>query len=144
MFTADRTALRRTFVESWRKYRAGQPLEPLERLIAETVAQHPEYHPRLEARETLEQEFTPEAGRTNPFLHMAMHLTLREQLAADRPGGIAALYRRMLQRCGDPHGVEHQLMECLGEALWEAQRNRTLPDERAYLDCVRRLAKKPR
>ena len=140
MFGNDRTEIRRVFVMAWRRARAGEPLAPLERLVVEVVRLHPEYHPLLGRPEAaVEGEYPPELGQTNPFLHMGMHIAIREQAEADRPPGIALLYRRLAERAGDPHEVEHRLMECLGQALWEAQRAGTLPDESAYLACARRL-----
>ena len=86
-------------------------------------------------------EFLPETGDANPFLHLAMHLSLQEQISTDRPTGITALYQQLTRLTGDPHTADHQLMECLGVMLWEAQRNHALPDESAYLECVRGLFK---
>jgi hypothetical protein len=31
------------------------------------------------------------------------------------------------------------MMECLGQALWQAQRDQTHPDEMAYLECLRKI-----
>jgi hypothetical protein len=141
MFGNDRTQMRRMFTDSWTKMQQGMPLEPLEQLVAEIVRQHPEYHAMLEKPDSaLQRDFLPEGGETNPFLHMAMHISIKEQLATERPAGIGDLYRQLVSRKGDPHEVEHLLMECLGEMLWEAQRNGIMPDEMAYLECVRRLA----
>lgn len=137
MFGNDRTALRQVFVEAWRKYQSRLPLEPLEALVADVVAAHPEYHALLTNAE-LDQEYTPERGETNPFLHMALHVSLREQLTSDRPPGIAAVIRQLARQKGDLHQAEHLLLECLGRVLWEAQRNNRLPDEAAYLECARR------
>lgn len=143
MYGNDRTAMRRMFVEAWRKQRQGMPMHPLEMLIAEVIALHPEYHALLEdPEEMLDRDYTPEGGETNPFLHMGMHITLREQLGTDRPRGIAALYRQLSIQAGDPHLAEHWLMECLGQSLWEAQRSSRMPDEQAYLECARRLLKR--
>jgi hypothetical protein len=140
MFGSDRTEIRRVFVQAWRRAEAGEALAPLERLIAEVVRLHPEYHPLLgRPEEAVEGEYPPELGQTNPFLHMGMHIALREQAEADRPTGIALLYRQLAARTGDAHEAEHRLMECLGQALWEAQRAGTLPDEAGYLACARRL-----
>jgi hypothetical protein len=141
MFGNDRTQMRRMFTDSWTKMQQGMTLEPLEQLVAEIVRQHPEYHAMLEKPDSaLQRDFLPEGGETNPFLHMAMHISIKEQLATERPAGIGDLYRQLVSRKGDPHEVEHLLMECLGEMLWEAQRNGIMPDEMAYLECVRRLA----
>lgn len=137
MFGNDRTALRQVFVEAWRKYQSRLPLEPLEALVADVVAAHPEYHALLTNAE-LDQEYTPERGETNPFLHMALHVSLRDQLTSDRPPGIAAVIRQLARQKGDLHQAEHLLLECLGRVLWEAQRNNRLPDEAAYLECARR------
>lgn len=137
LFGNDRTALRRFYLEAWRKLRATEALEPLERQVAEVVSEHPEYHALLESEDTLAQDYTPEMGQSNPFLHMGMHLAIREQLGGDRPAGIVAAYRALLLRLGDPHTVEHHMMECLGQALWEAQRAGRAPDEAAYLNCLK-------
>jgi hypothetical protein len=141
LFGNDRTALRRFYLEAWRKLRENQPLEPLERQVAEVVAEHPEYHALLENEDTLAQDYSPEMGQSNPFLHMGMHLAIREQLGADRPAGIVTAYRALLLRLGDAHEVEHHMMECLGRALWEAQRANREPDEAAYLECLRQTTR---
>lgn len=136
----DRDASRRFFVEVWGKYSAGSVLQPLESLIAGVILQHSEYHSLLEDDSAaIEMDFDPEAGESNPFLHMGLHITIQEQIGADRPLGIRELYEIGLERMGDPHMLEHRIMECLGEVLWRAQRDQTMPDEAAYLDGVRRI-----
>ena len=127
-------------MDAWSKARAGQPLEPMERLLAEVIAEHPEHHPALESPGALESEFSPEAGRTNPFLHMGLHVAIREQLATDRPPGVRELYAKLLPRYPDAHRLEHALMECLAETLWDAQRIGGAPDEARYVERVRQLA----
>ncbi|RLJ20739.1 DUF1841 domain-containing protein [bacterium endosymbiont of Escarpia laminata] len=140
MFGSDRNQIRQVFVDVWQKRIQGKPLEPLEQMIAAVVAEHPEYHKLLGDREAaLSREFLPEDGESNPFLHMGMHISLQEQLSTDRPIGIAGLCQRLTQRIGDAHEAEHQLMECLAHMLWEAQVNKRMPDEQAYLECVKRL-----
>ena len=142
LYGSDRGGLRRAWVEAWSKSRAGQPLEPMERLLADVIAEHPEHHPALESPGALESEFSPEAGRTNPFLHMGLHVAVREQLATDRPHGVRELYAKLLSRYADAHRLEHALMECLAETLWDAQREGKAPDEVRYLERVRRIAKR--
>lgn len=141
MFGQDRNQLRQMYLDAWQKHQAGALLQPLESMIAGIIALHPEYHALLEKdAQALERDFTPESGESNPFMHMGMHIAIREQLGTDRPPGIATAYKTLLLRLQDPHQVEHQMMECLGQALWEAQRNHSAPDEGAYLLCVQRLA----
>ena len=114
-------------------------LEPMEALIAEVIEIHPEYHALLAGdSEIVEHDFTPEDGRTNPFLHMGMHIALREQAGADRPPGVKSIYRQLTAQRGR-HDAEHAMMECLGGALWTAQRSQQSPDEDAYLGCLKKL-----
>ena len=137
LFTNNRNELRSVFRQAWRKRLDNAAMEPLETLIAQVIQEHPEYHALLEGpEENLERDYLPEMGQTNPFLHMAMHLAIREQLAAHRPEGIVSAYHDMLENLRDAHAVEHEMMECLAESLWQAQRLGQLPDECAYLDCL--------
>ena len=140
-FFADqnREQLRRLYLEAWRKYRAGTALEPLEGQIAAVIADHAEYVPLLESPEGVAQEFTPEDGRENPFLHMGLHLAIREQVCTDRPAGITAVHESLSRRLGDAHAAEHMMLERLAETLWEAQRSGRRPDEQRYLERLRAL-----
>ena len=136
----SREQMRRMYLEAWRKFNARAPLEPLEAQLAAVIAEHPEYIAWLESGEgTLNAEFTPEGGRENPFLHMGLHLAIREQVATDRPAGIAEVHQELSARLGDPHAAEHTMLEALAEALWDAQRTGRPPDEQAYLERLRTL-----
>lgn len=147
MFDAGRDQLRSAFVEAWQARRAGRPLTPLQEQIAAAIADHPEYHALLDSPDAIGREFTPEGGETNPFLHLSLHLAVRDQVATDRPPGIAALYRAFASALGDEHAAQHRLLERLAETLWRAQRDGALPDEQAYLaalrDDLRRLGHEP-
>lgn len=140
LFGQNRDELRRFYLEAWRKYRQGEPLQPLEAMIAEVVALHPEYHPLLENEENaIGQEFSAESGQSNPFMHMGMHIGLREQITTDRPAGIKTVHAALVKKIGDLHETEHLMMECLGQAMWEAQRSGMPPNEDNYLECLRKL-----
>jgi hypothetical protein len=136
-----RGELRRAYVEAWRRYRNGERLEPLQAQIARLIAEHPEYHALLDAdAAAVEAEFLPEAGVQNPFLHLGLHLTIREQVSTDRPPGIRALHASLTLRLGSVHEAEHRMLEVLGELLWESQRAGTMPDEMLYLERLKNLA----
>lgn len=139
MYGNDPAQYRRFFHETWRKHGAHLPLQPLEEIVARIIADHPEYHALLENPDQLDHGYSPEAGRSNPFLHMGLHIAIQEQLAADRPAGIRALYQRLVLGHADPHHMEHRMAECLAESLWEAQRVGGVPDEAAYLERLRGL-----
>lgn len=139
MFGQDRQELRQMYIDAWRKSQAGQVVSPLEAQIAAVVAEHPEYHETL-GRETPNETYTPEGGRENPFLHMGLHLAVREQVATNRPAGIAAIHLQLSQKTGDLHQAEHRMIDCLAESLWEAQSRNQPPDERIYLERLKNLS----
>jgi hypothetical protein len=136
---AGREELRRRYVSAWRRHREGLPLEPLDAQIVDVIALHPEYHALLESPDALTRDFTVEAGNTNPFLHMGLHLGLREQLATDRPPGIRQVHAALSRRLGDAHQAEHRMVDALAETLWEAQRSGRAPDEVAYMERLEKL-----
>jgi len=140
-----REQLRQAYTEAWRKHLAHAPLTPLEALIADVIELHPEYRPLFEdLGKALAFESSTAAAAENPFLHMGLHLAVREQVSIDRPPGVRELLRSLQARFGDLHGAEHVLMEALGEALWEAQRAGQPPDEGRYLALARaRLSAAP-
>ena len=139
MYNPTRSQARDFFFSAWAHYRAGSPLSDLERIAVEIIALHPEYHALLDARERYaERDYIPEEGQTNPFLHLGLHLGIAEQLGTDRPAGIRAEFDRLAKKRGDAHAALHDVLECLGETMWQAQRAGTPPDTFAYLDCLRR------
>lgn len=138
----SRDQLRLAYLEAWRRRRDGLPLEPLQAQIADVIELHPEYRAVLEQGDSvLDRDYSPESGQSNPFLHMGLHLAVRDQLATDRPAGIRSAFGDVVRRAGDVHAAEHQLIECLAETLWEAQRAGLPPDESAYLTRVKRLVR---
>jgi hypothetical protein len=138
IFGQDREELRQMYVDAWRKSVNSEVLSPLEAQIASVVQEHPEYQAILE-HAPLDADFEPEGGQTNPFLHMGLHLAIREQVATNRPAGIASVHRTLSQKSGDEHSTEHQMIDCLAETLWEAQSANAAPDEQKYLERLRRL-----
>ena len=140
MFTQDRDQLRLFFINSWKKKQNNEPMEQLEEIVADIVAKHPEYHPLLEKEDAaIGREYLSEFGETNPFLHMGMHIAIYEQLSTNRPAGIRDAYQKICKKAGDEHEGEHRIMDCLGEIMWQAQRNQTQPDEQAYLKMLKEL-----
>jgi len=141
LFGQDRDQLRNMYCQAWAQHRSGQPAGALQAELVAVIMLHPEYQSLLEHPEqAMGREYLPEMGETNPFLHMGMHLALREQISTDRPPGIRELYRALGKQIPDPHERDHQMMECLAEAIWQAQRDGQPPDEQRYLDCIKTLA----
>ncbi len=138
IFGNERRNLRQLWFDVYRKAQNAEPLTALEEQVKAVIALHGEYHALLAAPEKYsERDYLPEFGETNPFLHMGLHMGLREQISTNRPAGMQSLYQQFLLRCGDKHEVEHQMMEALAHSMWLAQRHQRAPDEAAYLELLR-------
>jgi hypothetical protein len=135
----SREQLRKTYADAWAKHLARSPLTPLEAMISDVIGAHPEYQAIVSNPEAALafEPGTPEIAE-NPFLHMGLHLAVRDQVSVDRPPGVRELHRALQARHGDVHRAEHTLMEALGETLWQAQRAGRPPDEGFYLALARR------
>ncbi len=142
MFNPSRDQARQFLIDAWRKRRTALPATALEVMAADIVALHPEYHSLLEAdAEAIHRDWTPEDGAMNPFLHLSLHLAIAEQISIDQPPGIRAAFASRRAQHGDAHAALHDILECLGETLWRAQRERQPLDGAAYLECLRKKTK---
>ena len=134
MFNPTREQARAAFFETWRKYRAGQPLAGVETTILGVLLLHPEYHGLLELPDRFrERDYTDES---NPFLHMSLHLAVEEQLSIGQPHGVAERFAALLAKTGERHAALHEAIECLAEMIWRSQKDKTPPDAGFYLDCL--------
>ncbi|MDZ7591387.1 MAG: DUF1841 family protein [Rubrivivax sp.] len=141
MFQPNQSDVRRFFCAAYAGQRAGAALDPMSSIAARWIAEHPEYHPELaDAAAALQARYPVEAGRSNPFLHLAMHLTIEEQVGIDQPIGIRQAVQRLATRHGSLHEAHHEVMECLGEMIWSSQRSGLPPDGQTYVEAVRRRA----
>jgi len=141
MFAPSQEQVRRFFCETWAKHQAGQPLTPLEAQAADWIAQHPEYHADLsDVEAAVAAVFEVEEGRTNPFLHLSMHLSITEQVSIDQPRGIRAAVELLANRRQSLHEAHHEAMEALGEMVWESQRMGKPFDGERYIDRIRQRA----
>ena len=141
MFAPTQADVRRFFCDAYRKWREATPLTPLEAVACDWITLHPEYHADLLDVETaLVTAFDMRSGRTNPFLHLSMHLSISEQTSIDQPRGIKQAFDRLAARLGSAHDAQHEVMECLGEMIWQAQRSGGPPDGERYIECVRQRA----
>jgi hypothetical protein len=141
VFQPSQADVRRFFCRTHAKQQRGAPLDRMELIAARWITEHPEYHAELaDEAAALEAVFSVEAGRTNPFLHLSMHLTIEEQCSIDQPTGIRQAVQLLAARRGSLHEAHHEVMECLGEMVWASQRSGLPPDGAAYLEGVRRRA----
>ena len=142
MFNPTRDQARDFLFDLWAKHQAKAPLTPLESMALAILTEHPEYHAVLgDPERNRDREWRPEGGETNPFLHLSMHLAIEEQLSIDQPPGIRDAVNALARRRGSEHDARHDVMDCLAEMVWQAQRNARPFDNAAYLDCLRAKAK---
>jgi hypothetical protein len=141
MFAPSQHDVRRFFCDTRRKQRDALPLTPMEAIAANWIAEHPEYFEVLDDVDAaLAAVYEVEGGRSNPFLHLSMHVSISEQLAIDQPRGIKQAFALLATRLGSAHAAQHEVMECLGEMVWASQRSGLPPDGERYLACVQRRA----
>ncbi|WDZ94790.1 DUF1841 family protein [Herbaspirillum sp. WKF16] len=141
MFTPSQHDVRRFFCDAYRKHKGHEILTPIEAIARDWIMQHPEYQDDLrDVEEALAADYSVERGQTNPFLHLSMHLSITEQISIDQPPGIRGAFQLLAQRRGSEHEAHHEIMECLGEMIWNAQRSGLPPDGAAYIESVRRRA----
>lgn len=140
MFNPSREQVRQFFCSSWKKHLQRLPLVGAEVAAVDIALLHPEYHALLAQEEmALAQEWTPERGETNPFLHLSLHLAVHEQVSINQPYGVRDAYQKLLQRL-EPHAAQHVLLECLGEVIWQAQRQGRPLDAVAYVESIQKKA----
>lgn len=136
----SRDQLREMYRSAWRKFKAEQTPSPLEKQIAAVISEHPEYRVIVESAAADLANYSPRGGQLNPWLHMGLHLAIREQVATNRPAGIAEVHAKLAARAGGAHEGEHRMLEVLAEQMWDAQRSGKPPDENVYLERLRSLA----
>jgi hypothetical protein len=141
MFNPTQDQVRRFFCDTFAKFEQKQLLSPLEDMAARWIVEHPEYHAVLgDVQMALQQDYTVDIGKTNPFLHLSMHLTIAEQVSIDQPIGIRPAWQQLRAKLSSEHDAAHLIMEALGAMLWTAQRNGTAPNGQAYVEDVQRRA----
>lgn len=141
MFNPSQEDVRRFFCAVHAKHGAGQPMDALETLAGQWLAEHPEYHPEVQdAEAAVARVYDGGNGQGNPFLHLSMHLSISEQCSIDQPRGIRQAVELLAARRDSLHDAHHEAMECLGQMLWESQRSGRPPDGQAYVECVQRRA----
>ncbi len=134
LYTQDRTEQRKILANAWQKFLNKQPLTPLEDQLAQVITLHPEYHALIS---NVDCEYFPEQGEVNPFLHINLHLSLREQLSIDQPLGIKGYYQKILSKVKDPHEAEHHMMDCIAQMIFASQKNNQPMNHQAYIDCLK-------
>ena len=139
MFSQDRKKQREFLSNSWQKYTSNKPLDPLEKQLVSIIEIHPEYYDLIG---NIDSEYFPEQGEINPFLHINLHLALRDQLSINQPKGIKEVHQKLIKQHKDTHAVEHLMMECIAEMIFTSQKKNTAMNHEKYLNCITILTNK--
>ena len=143
LFNPSRDEVREFFFNTWTQFKAQKPLTDLEKIALSVIHMHPEYQPILDAPAQFKhQEYFPEFGETNPFLHMSLHLSILEQISINQPIGITGIYATLKKKHQNEHDAQHDILECLAESIWQAQRNNSALDSNTYLTLLQQKAAK--
>lgn len=141
MFSPSQADVRRFFCSIYAKAQTEQALEAIETIASLWINEHPEYHAELaDVDAALAAMTRVEDGKSNAFLHLSMHLSITEQCSIDQPRGIRQAVELLTHRRDSLHEAHHEVMECLGQMIWESQRAGRPPDGNAYIACVQRKA----
>jgi hypothetical protein len=141
MFEPSQADVRRFFCSVYAKWRNAKPMDALETLASQWVAEHPEYHLDFsDVDAALARMYEVKDGQVNPFLHLSMHLSVSEQCSIDQPRGIRQAVELLAARRDSLHDAHHETMDALGQMIWESQRSGRPPDGHAYIDAVQRRA----
>lgn len=139
LFNPSRDQVRQFFFDTWAKYQQKHTLTELEAIALQVIEMHPEYHAVLSnPAKYSQQAYFPEMGETNPFLHMSLHLSILEQISINQPIGIQAIYQQLQRQHGHPHDAQHDVMDCLAETIWQAQRNQQALNAEEYLNALQK------
>lgn len=134
MLDHDIYKLRQTFYTAYTKMLGNQQLSPIEMQIAYVIKQYPEYHAFLSNKKGIEREFPDQD--TNPFLIMALHLSVIEQISTNRPTGIAHIFKEATK--DKPAAVVEKIMaKVLQCMMMDSLTKRAEPDEAEYLKQLR-------
>lgn len=137
LYNPSRDQARQFLFDAWAKFKNHLALTDLEKIAVEVMQMHPEYHTVLDAPERyMQQQYFPEMGETNPFLHLSLHLSVIEQISINQPIGITNIYESLIQKHQDKHLAQHDILECLAETIWQAQRSNTPLDSENYLKLL--------
>lgn len=137
LYNPTKDQVRQFFFDTWLKFKATQPLTDLEKMALAVIQMHAEYHATLDTPEqSMQLQYFPEQGQTNPFLHMSLHLSVMEQIAINQPIGIKDVYDKLCKKYQDTHLAQHDLMDCLAETIWQSQRNQMPLDSAHYLQLL--------
>jgi hypothetical protein len=109
-----------------------------ERGMFEAMRLHPEYYDLWERLDEVTDEELERDG-SNPILHIIIHQTVENQIAANEPPETAKTLERLLSQGKTRHEAVHEIGIVLAEEMFGIMKFNRSFDEQRYVRKLRRL-----
>lgn len=127
----------------WELVKAGGELDEEDARLAEVLEQHPDYYDVWEAAQSMEKEEVTRDG-VNPFLHVAIHQVVENQLAENDPPQTAGTLAALRRAGYDRHDAIHMIGRVVSDEIFEILKEERPFDEAAYVAALEDLARTER
>ncbi len=124
----------------WQAVRLGLPLKGEEATMAQAMLDHTEYWDVWDhLLEKGDEEILVDG--VNPLVHVTVHSTIENQIAAGDPPCVRHALRRLLRQGMDRHEAIHRIGAVLATEIWEILKDNRPFDRAGYSRAIRRLGR---
>jgi hypothetical protein len=107
-------------------------------MLVKALQEHPEYYEIWDQVDELSEEELIQDG-VNPILHVTIHQTVENQLAAKDPPVTHETLERLMRSGLSRHGAIHAIGSVLSEEIWEILSQERPFDEERYEQGLQEL-----
>ena len=122
----------------WEMAQMGGVLNDEDAMLVEALREHPEYYGVWDLVDELSDEELIQDG-VNPILHVTIHQTVENQLAAKDPPVVHETLERLMRSGLSRHEAIHAIGSVLCEEIWEILSQDRPFDEERYERGLRQL-----
>lgn len=123
----------------WELVLVGAELEGDKAVLARILKQHPEYSDIWEQAADLDPHEEVLRDGANPFVHVAIHQTIENQISERTPPQTAETLEALMQAGYTRHEAIHAIGNVLAEEIYEILRDKRPFDEAGYVQALREL-----
>jgi hypothetical protein len=124
----------------WELAKVGGELDEEEARLAEVLKQHPEYTDIWEDAESLGSEEVTRDG-VNPFVHVATHRVVENQLAENDPPQTTHTLEALLEVGYSRHDAVHAIGAIVADEIFGILQEGRPFDEDAYVEALEELVR---
>ena len=122
----------------WEMAQMGEILDDEDAVMVEALREHPEYYGVWDRVDELSDEELIQDG-VNPILHVTIHQTVENQLAAKDPPVVHETLERLMRSGLSRHEAIHAIGSVLSVEIWEILKEERPFDEERYERELRQL-----